>query len=150
MAVLLLFVAGVAQADDALLVRPQAGIGVFEGGSQNGKMVRHAGIRILGQAGGAKRYGLELTRLTPERGPSFTAFGIVLEQRLWGWFNMSIGTIGYIGAGGGRQRPFGLVTNLGWEPEDWEGIKPFVTLRSETIGTDPVGRVHSLSVGMGL
>jgi len=59
---------------------------------------------------------------------------------------MSIGTIGYVGLSAGTEHPFGIVTNLGWEP-DWGRIGPFVTYRSEWIFSDPVTTASSASVG---
>ena len=45
---------------------------------------------------------------------------------------MSIGTIGYFGFWGDTSNPVGLVTSLGWEPEN-QRIKPFVVFRNDFI-----------------
>jgi hypothetical protein len=114
-------------ADDEVLVRPQVGIGSLDGGQY-----RHAGLRILFDASADKKYGLELTRVNTRNG-DYVAAGIVLEKRKFGWFNMSIGTIGYLAQGSGGQNVPGLVANLGWEPEDSGAIKPFVTMRNDVL-----------------
>jgi hypothetical protein len=104
---------------------------------------------MLLSANPEKLYGVETTYLrVPTKGghAEYLAVGIVLEQRLWSWFNMSIGTVGYIGLSTGTENPFGIVTNLGWEP-DWGHVSPFVTYRSEWIFSSPVIAVNSASAG---
>ncbi|MDH5219562.1 MAG: hypothetical protein OEX19_17780, partial [Gammaproteobacteria bacterium] len=68
---------------------------------------------------GGKRYGLELTRFSSGEEDVFISAGIVLEQRLFNWFNMSIGTIGYFDYQKTEHNPVGLTTNLGWEPDNY-------------------------------
>jgi hypothetical protein len=107
------------------------------------------GGRVLLSANEKQSYGVETTYLrVPAKGAhaDYLAVGIVLEQRLWNWFNMSIGTVGYVGLSSRTGNPFGIVTNLGWEPS-WGRISPFVTYRSDWIFNNPVVNASSLSVG---
>ena len=135
-----LFVPQLASAQDTFLLRPQAGSGVMDGAHY-----QHAGVRFLLNANDIQKYGLELTQVNTAQG-DYVAAGIVLEQRLFGWFNMSIGTIGYYGQGGGAQNQPGLVTNLGWEPKTTGPLKPFLTYRDDVIfvsGKTSVGQAWS-------
>jgi hypothetical protein len=135
------FSAHPAKAQDAFLLRPQAGIGVMDGAQY-----QHAGFRLLLNASDVKKYGLELTRINTAQG-DYIAAGIVLEKKE-GWFNASIGSIGYYGQGVGMQDQPGLVANLGWEPEYTDSFKPFVTLRNDLIFGSKRLSGSSLSVGL--
>ncbi len=130
-----------AYADEDVMVRPHAGIG-----SMDGKQYQHAGIRVLLDASAEKKYGLELTRVNTPQG-NYLAAGIVLEQTKFGWFNMSIGTIGYLGRGNTLNLP-GLVANLGWEPETSAAFKPFVTMRNDVLFDKKMRTGISLSAGL--
>ena len=136
-------------------IRPHAGFGYTKNG-KNGQdgLSSHIGARFLLSADEYKKYGIELTyidTLMSKEGSSATrsiATGIVLEKKLWKWFNLSIGSIGYIGVSGNTTNPFGIVTNLGWEPDTVKAIKPFITLRSDFIFNQPVTRINSISLGL--
>ena len=79
------------------------------------------------------------------------AIGIVLEQRLFEWFNMSIGTVGYFNYGVDRSNVIGLTSNLGWEPNNHNiPFKPFVTYRSDTIFADNIETINSISIGFNI
>jgi len=126
------------QSDPRMIVRPHFGSGYIEG-----KSTSHYGIRILFPADdGVKRYGIEITSFD-----EFFTAGIILEQRLFGWFNMSIGTVGYFNYGEDPDNVVGLTSNLGWEPDNHIPFKPFVTYRSDVIFVDPVKVINSISIG---
>ncbi len=135
-----------ASAEPSLLVRPQAGYGYLD--ANGGEAISHVGLRVLLPASQMQRYGLEVTRFLPKNGGDFTALGIVLEQRLWECFNMSIGTVGYLDYNGGTRNPFGLMTNLGWEPKSRRGWEPFITYRNDLIFSGKTDSAYSLSVGV--
>ena len=147
-AILMLTLPGLANAGSFLIIRPQAGYGFMDASESriDGK-ISHAGLRILLGAGKQKRYGLEATNFHSDHDESFSALGIVLEQRLWNWFNMSIGTVGYFDYGADSRNPVGLMTNLGWEPSHYKNFKPFVTYRSDVIFSDNTDVSYSVSVG---
>ncbi|HFC52869.1 MAG TPA: hypothetical protein ENJ43_00345 [Gammaproteobacteria bacterium] len=146
---LIIFSPNPAHAESSLVVRPQAGYGYLDAGGSGGSGgVGHAGVRVLLGAGGNKRYGLEATRFSMEDSRGFGSLGIVLEQRLWSWFNMSIGTVGYFGYGANSENPVGLMTNLGWEPGQYKGFTPFVTYRNDIIFSRNTDVVHSVSLGV--
>lgn len=134
----------VAARAEGLLIRPQAGIGTL-----GGKQYEHAGLRLLTDATDIRRYGLELTRVNTA-GQVHVAAGIVLEQRLFGWFNMSIGTIGYFGQGNDARNHPGLVANIGWEPDTNSPFMPFVTLRNDVMFADNTQSGAALSAGFSI
>ena len=107
---------------------------------------RHYGLRILLNSSDKQSYGLEITKFTKKS--DFKAIGIVLEQRLWGWFNMSIGTIGYFDYGAEKQNLIGLVSNIGYEPDNHIPFKPFLTYRNDIIFLkNKTKTLHSFSIG---
>ncbi|MEM7435604.1 MAG: hypothetical protein AAF436_10670, partial [Myxococcota bacterium] len=140
-------------------VRPHAGIGWASGyGGAGDGLAFHAGGRLLFPAPlsptlGA-RFGIEATYLDLDvrkgRGirERYTALGIILEMRLFRNFLLGIGTLGYVGVGSTDRNPFGVVTNLGWEPSWHSRALPFVTFRSEWIFDGVVFNVLSLSAGI--
>ena len=123
------------------LFRPHFGYG-----SIDGKVISHYGGRILLGTGKNKKYGLEFTKFRNSIN-KFTSIGIVLEQRLFEWFNMSIGTVGYFDYGKSNENIIGLITNLGWEPNNHIPFKPFITYRNDVIFDSNTKVIHSISAG---
>ena len=142
-----------------LCLRPHVGVGWARGDKDSGNgLALHAGGRVLFPAPLSDKvratFGLEATYVDldisesnalPER---YAAVGIVLEMTLFENFNLGIGTLGYIGVGSTDRNPFGLVTNLGWEPTWSSRVLPFISLRTEWIFDQVVFNVLSLSVGI--
>ena len=120
-----------------LQIRPHFGYGSSESS--------YYGARVLLNSSDTQTYGLEFTQFK-SKGNEFSAVGIVLEQRLWRWFNMSIGTVGYFNYQ--DQNVVGLVSNLGWEPDNHIPFRPFITYRNDIIfGKDKTDTIHSISAG---
>ena len=129
------------ESKSALLIRPQFGIG------SDG--LAHIGGRVLLATNAFQKFGIELTNFQNST-QNFTAVGIMLEQRLWSWFNMSMGTVGYIGYGDSKENTFGFSTNLGWEPDNDIPFLPFVTYRTDMVfATEKMEILHSVSIGFG-
>lgn len=124
----------------AVSIRPQVGYGIDDS--------KHLGLRILLKSSPSmeQAYGLEITQFKTTN-DEFTAIGIILEQRQFGWFNNSIGTIGYLNYGEDNQNIFGLVTNLGFEPKTNNFFKPFISFRTDLIFTKSINHIYSLSIG---
>ena len=138
-----------AQAETGVILRPHAGYGyISSSDSEYEGAVYHAGGRLLLGAGENKKYGLEATYFELDDKTDFFSCGIVLEQKLWGWFNMSIGTVGYFNYGPDSDNTIGLTTNLGWEPDSFKKLTPFITYRNDMILHDNTAIVNSLSVGL--
>lgn len=134
---------------NAASFRPSAGVGYTTSyGKGIAGLGYHIGGRFLLEANPNQKYGLEITyiRAVASESRDYVAMGIVLEQRKFNWFNMSIGTIGYINIRESTY-PFGIVTNLGWEPRASGRLKPFVTYRSEWIFDKVFLGINSISIG---
>ena len=135
------------------IVRPHFGIG-HASSNDDAKEGDHtyAGLRLLLSANAWQRYGVEVTRIDIDADDGsdtrYVAAGIVLEQKPWRGFIMSIGTMGYFGDGDNSSNPVGLVTNLGWESTSQRNVKPFVTFRSDTIWDEPRTSLISLNLGL--
>ncbi len=151
---------GKARADDATPPRPAsfgnfgptAGVGYAStvGGGPSG-WGYHVGGRFQLSAGATQSYGLEASYVVPVANGSagqYFAVGVVLEQTVWKWFYMAIGTIGYVGINGTARQPFGIVTDLGVGHLFGDHFRPSLTYRSEFIFASPVATIDSLSVGL--
>ena len=123
------------------MIRPEAGYGLI---GNDG--IFHAGFRLLLNSGENQRYGLDITYFQ-SKDDKFVSVGIVLEQVLFGWFNSSIGTIGYLDYGEDDEACIGITSNLGWEPDNHIPIHPFVTWRNDIIFGKKTENVNSLSIG---
>jgi hypothetical protein len=61
---------------------------------------------------------------------------------------ITIGTLGYIGVDQNKNNPFGLLTEIGWEPKFKDNSHFFAAVRYESIyDTSTISR-YSLSAGM--
>lgn len=138
----------------AVILLPNIGCGYAA--SKDGKrgMGYHAGARILANASASKRWGLELSYVSPFgfeesfKHENYVAAGIVLEAVLREEVVASIGTIGYIGVDQNKNKPFGVISGIGWEPEIGADAQLSVALRLESIfDTSTISR-YSLSVGL--
>jgi hypothetical protein len=148
-----------AEARRIAFLRPHAGVGWASAYNRSGNaLALHAGGRLLFPAPIAPSidasFGLEATYLQLDItgndvfSERYAVVGIVLEMTVLGGFNLGIGTLGYIGVGGAERNPFGVVTNLGWEPSWDPRVRPYITLRSEWIFDAATYSVLSLSAGI--
>ena len=132
----------ITNSDEPIKIRPQAGIGILDGDKSY-----HSGLRLLFKASEDKKYGMELSRMFTDKADYIVA-GVILERKNFGWLNLSIGSVGYFGQSSGTPNLPGLVANMGWEPETTGAIKPFVTIRNESIFGDKVILGTSISAGL--
>jgi len=137
-----------------IILLPNVGYGYAA--SKDGKrgMGYHAGARILANASASKRWGLEISYVSPFgyeeslKHENYVAAGIVLEAVLREQVVASIGTIGYIGVDQNKNKPFGVISGIGWEPKIGADAQLSVALRLESIfDTSTISR-YSLSVGL--
>jgi len=129
-----------------ILLRPNVNIGFLDT-----EYAYSYGARILLPAGDNKAYGIEFSSFNTEKtNNDFFSVGIIIEQKLFGWFNMSIGTIGYFNYGITSDNLIGLTTNLGWEPNTEKLISPFVTYRSDFIFSDKINLLNALNIGLNI
>jgi len=98
--VLTMVSSNVLAAQTSKMILPFAGFGYFEDQEIKGSGA-HLGVRMLLSSNENQRFGLEYSRINlitsdTNETLNFQAVGIVVEQTMWNWFLMSIGTIGYI------------------------------------------------------
>jgi hypothetical protein len=96
----------------SVMIRPDATVGFFNAGDKHGVSFSYGGKVIL-MANDFQRYGVLVNHLVLSEDSYLTA-GIYLEQVLFRYFNMGIGTAGYVGLKNSGN-PFGLYTHLGFE-----------------------------------
>ena len=132
------------------VIAPQLGFGIIG----HGVPIMHYGVRFLLSSSSIQKFGLEVTRFDRvedkfDHSKAFYSAGIMLEQRLFGWFNMSMGSVGYFNYGPDGEHAAGFMTNLGWEPDNKIPFFPFVTYRSEWIWLKELKpeMINSLSIG---
>lgn len=142
-----------------LMLRPHGGVGWTSSYNRSGNgLAVFGGARLLFPAPLSPKvgasFGLEATYLELDATENdvfeerYVAVGVVLEMTVLGGFNLGIGTLGYVGVGGTDRNPFGVVTNLGWEPT-WDArALPNITLRTEWIFDRATYNVLSLNVGV--
>jgi len=138
-----------------LILRPSGGIGIsFFMPNHNIDMSWHGGMRLLLESNKKQRYGIECSYVqsnafTNDASKTFISTGFILEQRLFDWFLMAIGTIGYISLEQGGGSPFGILTNLGWEPKMDGNWSPFITYRAEFLFlNNSFVQISSISAGI--
>ncbi len=149
--IVIMFILAGISLSSSLIIRPQGGYGYFHSADPDSSgATYHAGARILLPASEVKRFGLEFSWFDVKDAGEFTSMGILLEQKMWNWFNNSIGTVGYFGFGEDSENIVGLMTNLGWEPNWDKALKPFVTYRTDFIFSEELTTIHSLSAGLAL
>ena len=97
-------------------VRPDASIGYCKANDMEGLSYTY-GIKILLMANEFQRYGLIINHLNilADEERAYLTTGIFIEQVVFKYFNMGIGTVGYINTIQRRENPFGLYTHLGFE-----------------------------------
>lgn len=145
---------------DNLDIRPDIGYGYAASKDHQRGMGYHAGVRILSSVKSLssdtpdKRAGIVISAVSPFEseksldGRKYLAVGIILEQVLSHQFVIAIGTLGYVGMDENKNNPFGLMTDIGWEPQIGRNTRFFTALRLESIyDTSTINR-YSLSAGV--
>ena len=118
-----------------VMIRPDASVGFFNAGDVHGISYSYGG-KILLMANNFQRYGVLVDHLVVS-GESYLTVGIFLEQLVFRYFNMGIGTVGYIGLKK-RENPFGIYTHLGFE-------YPWITLFGNAAEVDDAKRLYFLA-----
>ena len=99
-----------------VLIRPGGSVGFCKADDMKGASYTY-GLKILFMSNDFQRYGIKvdhLNILTDDR-HSYLSTGLFIEQVLFKYFNMGIGTIGYINIVQWGENPFGLYSHLGFE-----------------------------------
>jgi len=116
--VLMLFVLSFASNiyGQAVLIRPGSSVGYCSADDMKGLSYTY-GLKILLMANEFQRYGVKIDHLNilAEDTHSYLSTGLFIEQIVFKYFNMGIGTVGYINTIQWGENPFGLYTHLGFE-----------------------------------
>jgi len=99
-----------------LLTRPGGSVGYCRADDIKGVSYAY-GLKILLMSNDFQRYGIKIDHLNilAEDKHSYLSTGIFIEQVVLKYFNMGIGTVGYINTIQWGENPFGLYTHLGFE-----------------------------------
>jgi len=99
-----------------VLIRPGSSIGFCYADDMDGRSYTY-GLKILFMANKFQRYGVKIDRLSilTDEKKHYLSTGLFLEQVLFNYFNMGIGTIGYINTLRRGENPFGVYSHLGFE-----------------------------------
>jgi hypothetical protein len=101
-----------------VLIRPNASVGYYKSDDMKGLSYDY-GLKVLLTASKTKRYGIMIDSLNVIHDEnskiSYLTVGLFIEQIVFKYFNMGIGTVGYINLTEPGENPFGLYTHLGFE-----------------------------------
>ena len=108
-----------------VLIRPGGSIGYCKADDMKGLSYTY-GLKILLMANEFQRYGVKIDHfnILSDDTHSYLSTGLFIEQIVFKYFNMGIGTVGYINTIQKGENPFGLYTHLGFEYNinKWFGI----------------------------
>jgi len=97
-------------------IRPSSSVGYCSADDMDGLSYTY-GLKILLMANKFQRYGVKIDHLniSADDKHSYLSTGLFIEQVVFNYFNMGIGTVGYINTRQWGENPFGLYSHLGFE-----------------------------------
>jgi len=123
--VFMFFFPGAKMFGQMVTIRPGSSVGYCRAGDMKGLSYSY-GLKILLMANEFQRYGIKIDHFNvlSDDKHSYLTTGLFLEQVVFKYFNMGIGTVGYINTIQRGENPFGLYTHLGFEYNflKWFGI----------------------------
>jgi hypothetical protein len=99
-----------------VLIRPGSSVGYCKADDMEGLSYTY-GLKILLMSNDFQRYGVKVDHfniLADDR-HSYLSAGLFIEQVVFKYFNMGIGTVGYINTVQWGENPFGVYSHLGFE-----------------------------------
>jgi len=99
-----------------VLIRPNGSIGYCKADDIKGLSYTY-GLKILLMSNDFQRYGIKVDHLNilANEKHSYLSTGLFIEQVVFKYFNMGIGTVGYINTVQWGENPFGVYSHLGFE-----------------------------------
>lgn len=148
--VLLFMVLAGAVYGQTVLLRPNASVGYFTAGDMKGLSYDY-GMKILLSANEFQRYGIKIDHLNlkGDNALSYLGTGIFIEQILFKYFNMGIGTVGYISLQG-ENNPFGIYSHLGFEYSFGKHLNILAAYQSEFIFRKNFTMNNAFTLGLGV
>jgi len=117
-----------------LLIRPGSSVGYCNADDMKGLSYTY-GLKILLMSNAFQRYGIKIDHfnILSNDKHSYLRTGIFIEQVVFKYFNMGIGTVGYINTVQWGENPFGLYTHLGFEYSFLKRLSILTAYQSEFI-----------------
>jgi len=99
-----------------VLIRPGSSVGYCKADDIKGLSYTY-GLKILLMSNDFQRYGVKIDHLNilSDEKHSYLSTGLFIEQVVFKYFNMGIGTVGYINTVQKGENPFGIYSHLGFE-----------------------------------
>jgi len=134
-----------------VLIRPNAGVGYLSANDFK-EMAVNYGLKIHLTANEFQRYGILFDYLFIPKNDhlSYLRTGIMLEQILFKYFNMGIGTIGYIDLAQKKEYTFGIYTHLGYEHKFTKHFNIVSSYQSDFIFRKNFTMYNAFLFGMGI
>jgi hypothetical protein len=136
-----------------VLIRPNASVGYFHGDGKTGLSFDY-GAKILLAANTSQRYGIKIDHLNvfhdDNAKSSYVGAGLFIEQVIFTYFNMGIGTVGYINITSPGRNPFGIYSHLGFEYPFAKRFSLLAAYQSEIIFSGSVATNNAFMLGLGL
>ena len=116
------------------LIRPNTSVGYLHADDIDGLAISY-GLKVHLSANEFQRYGWLVDHLLipNNKDVSYLRVGLMIEQVLFRYFNMGIGTIGYINLVQTGENPFGIYTHLGFEYKFTKNIGFLASFQSDFI-----------------
>lgn len=139
----------------SLIVRSEASVGYMTTFDDNHSIVQNYGGKVLFGITEKQRFGLKLDYMNTDfnnvlLNREYVGIGLVLEQVLFKYFNMGIGTVGYVPLNGYKEHsPFGVYTHLGFEYTFDSGLILLAAYQTDFIFNTRFGINNAFKVGVG-
>ena len=133
-----------------ILIRPNASVGYAFADDTKGLTVNY-GLKVLLFANKFQRFGILVDHLfiLSDDNVSYLRAGLMLEQVLFKYFNMGIGTIGYINMVQKGENPFGIYTHLGFEYNFSKHVGILAAYQCDFIFRKPFSMNNAFQLGLG-
>ena len=129
-----LFLLSAALYGQTVLIRPGSSIGYCKADDMKGLSYTY-GLKVLLMSNDFQRYGILINHLNilADDKHSYLTTGLFIEQIVFKYFNMGIGTVGYINTVNWGDNPFGLYSHLGFEYNFNKWFSVVAAYQSESI-----------------
>ena len=133
-----------------VLIRSNASVGYLSSDDISGLAYCY-GLKLHLSANEFQRYGILVDHLFLQSNEdvSYLRTGLMIEQVLFKYFNMGIGTIGYINLVQIGENPFGLYTHLGFEYKFTKYISILTSYHSDFIFRKKFTMYNAFQLGFG-
>ena len=134
-----------------IMIRPSTSIGYLSSEDIKGLALNY-GLKLLLPANEFQRFGILVNHLiVPDKHQvSYLCTGLMLEQVIFKYFNMGIGTIGFINIDQKGENPFGIYSHLGFEYKFAKNIHFIASYQCDFIFREHFTMFNAFQLGLGL